>query len=68
MQGVVSVPKLYKSELDSILERIRIEREKKQQALNHKRVRLRVLPKEIAAIEKRISVLDDAKAYLERYR
>lgn len=59
--------KLDKSELDSILESIRIEKEKRQQALNYKRAQLRILPNEIAAIEKRIRDLDSAKAYLEDY-
>ena len=56
-----------KSELDGVLESIRIEREKRQQALNHKRAQLRILPNEMASIEKRIYNLDSAKAYLEDY-
>ena len=54
-----------KSERDSILESIRLEREKRQQALNYKRTQLHILPKEIKAIEKRIHDLDGAKNYFE---
>ena len=40
-----------KSERDKILEKLSIVKEKRQQALNHKRARLRILPQEIEAIK-----------------
>ena len=57
---------LSKSERAKILASIKIVREKRQQALNHKRAQQRILPKEIKGIEKEIEDLDNAIAYLKR--
>ena len=51
---------------DGILEDIRIDLEKSQQALNNKRTKLRILPEEIAALEHRIENLKNIKDYLEK--
>ena len=51
---------------DGILEDIRIDLEKSQQALNSKRTKLRILPEEIAALERRIENLKNIKDYLEK--
>lgn len=57
---------LSKSERAKILASIKIVREKRQQALNHKKAQQRILPKEIKGIEKEIEDLDNAIAYLKR--
>ena len=57
--------KLSTLEKNKILNRISIDIEKRQQALNHKRTQLRILPQEIDAIKNRIDSLVNAKALIE---
>lgn len=58
--------RIARSVRDGILEDIRIDLEKSQQALNNKRTKLRILPEEIAALERRIENLKSVKDYLEK--
>lgn len=60
--------KLDKYERTRILEYIRMERERRQQALNRKRAQLRILPQEIEAIEKEIEKMDVAITWFEKQR
>lgn len=57
--------RLDKSEKNTLLNEFKVEREKRQQALNHKQAQVRLLTKEIGAIQKSISDLDGAINYLE---
>ena len=57
--------RLDKSEKNTLLNGFKIEREKRQQALNYKRAQVRLLTKEIEAIQKSISDLDGAINHLE---
>lgn len=59
------MPEFDKSKKDDVLKKVRIEKEKRQNALNYKRTQLRILPKEIEAIEERIKILNAIESYFE---
>lgn len=54
-----------RSKPDHAMRRVLIDIEKAQQALNHKRATLAILPLEIDALQEKIKTLKQVKTYLE---